>query len=341
MRLLALSDIHGNVTAVRQVRTREGNIFDAIVVAGDIGNEGASEIFGVLSSFMCPVLYVYGNWDNELEYEQSFRPSCAHLHLRSVKCGSISFAGFSGLPAHWGLNPIAKSLRDEVAEVHRAVVQEHSDCEASVDAAVVSIESNHEARTAELAARAKDRRTAGYRTKVTRLENQRDVLTAKARLPLERLEESQEYLAYLEAWDSRRPEIATLNRRAMVDTIRASDAGQRQTIVVTHERLSKTAVDLLSTPMFLFGHKHGFYDRSFAGSRFVNVSVLDNPVTVLRTDGSVDGFRNINAGNYTIVEILSSASDFDVRCVNFEPDFDGWERQDVTIGGVAWADGPK
>jgi len=41
MRLLAISDIHGNVEAVRRLRGRERNAFDAVVVAGDIGSDAA------------------------------------------------------------------------------------------------------------------------------------------------------------------------------------------------------------------------------------------------------------------------------------------------------------
>ena len=37
MRLLAFSDIHNNLVAVRKLRALEKNTFDAIVVAGDIG----------------------------------------------------------------------------------------------------------------------------------------------------------------------------------------------------------------------------------------------------------------------------------------------------------------
>jgi hypothetical protein len=37
------------------------NVFDAIVVAGDIGNDGAPEFFRIMQSFKCPILYVYGN----------------------------------------------------------------------------------------------------------------------------------------------------------------------------------------------------------------------------------------------------------------------------------------
>ena len=62
LKLLAVSDIHGNVEAVKMLRERERNQFDAVVVAGDIGGKAATEIMGVLATFACPVMYVLGNW---------------------------------------------------------------------------------------------------------------------------------------------------------------------------------------------------------------------------------------------------------------------------------------
>jgi predicted phosphodiesterase len=120
MRLLSISDIHGNVDAVRKLRGREGNTFDAVVVAGDIGGDAAAKIMEILVTFFCPVLYIYGNWDRRLPYDADFGPTCHHLHLRPVECCGWSFAGISGIPTSWGLNPIAATLRQEVNRKHNS-----------------------------------------------------------------------------------------------------------------------------------------------------------------------------------------------------------------------------
>lgn len=127
MRLLAVSDIHGNVEAVKMLRERERNRFDAIVVAGDIGGKAATEIMAILATFACPVLYVLGNWDRDLAYDLNFGPSCHHLHLRSIECGGWAFAGFSGLPAGWGKNPIAAALKREVEKKHALATPSRAD----------------------------------------------------------------------------------------------------------------------------------------------------------------------------------------------------------------------
>jgi predicted phosphodiesterase len=110
MRLLAISDIHNNLVAVRRLRTLETNAFDAVVVAGDLGNAAAPQILEILTSFKCPVLYVYGNWDHALDYVSAPLPNVHLIHQNIVTVGDRHFTGFSGCPTQWGNNPIARKL---------------------------------------------------------------------------------------------------------------------------------------------------------------------------------------------------------------------------------------
>src|SRR4051794_41110794 len=123
MRLLAFSDIHHNLVAVRKLRDCEKNRFDAIIVAGDIGNESAAEFFRIVASFECPVMYVYGNWDNKLDYESSFGSRCRLIHSNVVTIGNLSFTGFSGCPTDWGKNPIARTLYGGVQSKNKRLVE--------------------------------------------------------------------------------------------------------------------------------------------------------------------------------------------------------------------------
>jgi len=122
MRFLAFSDIHHNLVAVRKLRASEKNSFDAIVVAGDIGNESAADLFKILATFECPVIYVYGNWDNKLGYKCSFGPCCQLIHSNVITIGNISFTGFSGCPTDWGKNPIARKLYRRIETENKSVV---------------------------------------------------------------------------------------------------------------------------------------------------------------------------------------------------------------------------
>lgn len=120
MRLLAFSDIHHNLGAVRKLRASVTNSFDAIVVAGDIGGESANEFFKIFSTFKCPVLYVFGNWDHELSYSKVYGDNCHLIHSNVVTIGGLHFTGFSGCPTSWGKNPIARRILTKAKKADRA-----------------------------------------------------------------------------------------------------------------------------------------------------------------------------------------------------------------------------
>jgi hypothetical protein len=109
------------------LRASEQNSFDAIIVAGDIGGESAAEFFGILATFDCPVVYVYGNWDHELSYKTSFGPDCHLVQSNVIMIGRIGFTGFSGCPANWGKNPICRKLRRRIETENRSVVDALND----------------------------------------------------------------------------------------------------------------------------------------------------------------------------------------------------------------------
>jgi hypothetical protein len=122
MRFLAFSDIHHNLVAVRKLRALEKNSFDAIVVAGDIGNESAADFFKILATFKCPVMYVYGNWDNKLGYKTSFGQHCHLIYSNVITISNIGFTGFSGCPTDWGENPIARKIYRQIETENKSVV---------------------------------------------------------------------------------------------------------------------------------------------------------------------------------------------------------------------------
>jgi hypothetical protein len=86
------------------------------------------------------------------------------------------------------------------------------------------------------------------------------------------------------------------------------DIGRERTVVVTHERLPRSYEDLAGVPLFIYGHRHGFEDKTDRGSRFVNVSALENCVTVRPIDPeSVKwDLRNVDVGGYVILDIDAS-----------------------------------
>ena len=185
------------------------------------------------------------------------------------------------------------------------------------------------------------RPASAYQAQLQKLEGAHRKQVGKAWLPLDRLGNTKVYKAYARELSTRRTEILTRNRTALVDTVAASGVDPQRVVVVTHERLYRTGLDMPRVRLFLFGHRHGFADTSFQGARFVNVSALDQAVIVKpagKKRVTEDDYRNINTGNYAIIETGSSEA-FEIRCVCFEPDFERWKLVgDFRIHGAPWVE---
>jgi Icc-related predicted phosphoesterase len=92
MRLLALFDIHNNVSCVRKLREQETNRFGALVVAGDIGRQRAAEVLAILKTFACPIVFVNGNWDDGGEAAPLRNRWLKSAHLRVVRIGELNWS---------------------------------------------------------------------------------------------------------------------------------------------------------------------------------------------------------------------------------------------------------
>ncbi|WP_026784629.1 metallophosphoesterase family protein [Pleomorphomonas koreensis] len=302
MRFLLVSDIHDNVTAVHQLRNLEQNRFDAIVVAGDIGSKTAAETLGLLATFACPVLYVYGNWDYRLGYDENFGVGCHHLHLASFACGPLSFIGFSGCPTHWGRNPIGECLYKQVDDRHAEIVKSKADAEEAFKVAKAEIETEFASLLEELRG---GRKRPLARAKTEALEQKRDARVHKLRASVDKIEQSEPYQDFVNERWAVRATILAENRRALAEMIQQSAAPASQTIVVTHERMPAIADEFKGVPLFLFGHRHVFADTMFKGVRFINMAALDIRLLVESKGNELQGwdrFRNVNVGNYGVME---------------------------------------
>ena len=76
----------------------------------------------------------------------------------------------------------------------------------------------------------------------------------------------------------------------------------------------------------MFGHRHGFSDHIYKGTRYLNVSVLDDPITARprnKRRWSYEDCRNINGGNYVIVEMGRSGIEA-VKSVAVQREYEKW-----------------
>lgn len=300
MKLLAISDIHGQTHAVHRLRALEGNTFDSILVAGDIGRDlvSTSEVFLILSSFNCPILYVYGNWDHSLAYNYSFAENAHHLHNKCFALGDFVFAGFSGVPENWGANPW-------VAPVTDAILARQNQSLAAIKSQIATEE---EALNRLLATKS-DTSAETEKTFSARVKSKRQELNM-LRGKRTRLEASHQ-----RELDDRFKDIIEANRKALLE--RMAPYSQNRTIVITHGRLTRTAQDMPEVPLFLFGHTHGYTNTRIKQSQFINVSALDHVVPVMpeqSTERLWKVMRGADIGAYTVIEI---SKDEEIRAASY------------------------
>jgi predicted phosphodiesterase len=306
MRILAVSDIHSNMSCVNKLRAVESNRFDVVVVAGDMGNAIAQPLLQTLSTFDCPVVYVYGNWDNKLEYSAEFTQTAKLLHLEPRTIGELTFAGFSGCETHWGRNPIALRIYEEVDDRHREIVLALRDAEENNQCMERAIDIAREQTLLELQRKTKDQQSSTYRVRFAALERQYEKDIDLAYKPVDRLKRSRAFRAYQKDGLVADGDILPQNRSAMIKCLAGSRIDPGSVILVTHQRFAHINRFCPGTFMHLYGHTHGFKHSIFKGTHCVNVSVLDRLqglVPKTARDSHTDEFYNVNAGTYTVIEI--------------------------------------
>ncbi len=98
MKILAVSDLHGNVKPL--INYLRDNRSDLIIIAGDITHFGpaelAEDILKEVSSFQIPVLAIPGNCDPESLHINIDNSPAINLHARSLVVKDIGFSGFGG-----------------------------------------------------------------------------------------------------------------------------------------------------------------------------------------------------------------------------------------------------
>lgn len=95
MKLLVLSDLHGDYSQVEAIRSKAGD-FDAVVISGDITNFGPDEIaYRLLEMFNVPIMTVPGNCDN-ISLLKILEEKTISLHNSSHTIGELTFVGIGG-----------------------------------------------------------------------------------------------------------------------------------------------------------------------------------------------------------------------------------------------------
>jgi predicted phosphodiesterase len=326
MKLLALSDVHNNLVVARKMRAQERNVFDAIVVGGDLGGNAAVELFGVLKTFKCPIMYVYGNWDDGLRYDQSFGKSAHLLHMNVVEHERFAFVGYSGCQANWGHNPIALKILGETPATRVSVSADIEKVFLEYRHKKAEIERMHERRVARLNRPAMTRRSKLYKQQLKLLAEKQESEIAEAKKPLQLVVSTQLRAERTDLIKMRelKQEVLRLNREELLKAIQESGVSHDRLITVTHERTPWKYIGHSS--LHVFGHRHGFSDHLYKGTRYINVSALDGAITARPSHlrkWSYDDCRNINGGNYVIIEI-GSTGNIVAKSVALPSEYERW-----------------
>jgi len=142
MKLLALSDLHGDYSKVDAIKHCAGNI-DAVLIAGDITNFGPdSDANKLLDMFDVPILAIPGNCDHPSILETLEKSDAINLHKTCHAIGEVDFIGLGGsnttpfnTPFEMTDQDIEKSLEDlfDKSRASRTVLLSHAPPRGYVD----------------------------------------------------------------------------------------------------------------------------------------------------------------------------------------------------------------
>lgn len=270
MRFLVLSDIHDNIGHVRLLRDQEDNDFNALIVAGDIGDTIAQEFFEVTDSFACPAYCVYGNWDNGLEYRPALSRFARLIHHSIEQVGDLYLTGFSGCPSGWGNNPAFRLEMSRVESHHRAILDELAKLqEEARQYARAGVEVEWKVKRITLGVeggKRKPRRRLSQDEKALRRLNSeiQKTITSKAYRPYQQ--------DRMRAYDN----VLAENRRQLLELIHTRGIPEDRLVVVTHQRLYKLADDGLNPLLHVFGHVHEYAFHKFKATYYLNAAAVDN-----------------------------------------------------------------
>lgn len=274
---LAISDIHDNLRAVRKLRALEKNTFDAVIVAGDMGNKKDDDIMNILSSFECPILFVYGNWDNTQSYDKKFSQNCIHLHQKIVFINGYSFTGFSGCQASWGENPIAKEIISKTELKYEEYTKMISEIRSNAYKESAPIRETHSLACKKYLdlINTKNKQAKAYKKELEKISEEKTRQLKKIYHELDKILKSKAYNKYLKDLFKAYKDSEIANRLELFRILKNENCDFSKTFLITHDRLFKTHTEAPNLFCHIFGHRHGFKHTIFKGTQFINVSALD------------------------------------------------------------------
>lgn len=343
LRILSFSDIHDNIQSVRKLYSETyDQIFDLIIVAGDIGSKNINEFFSIMAKYGCPIYYVLGNWDYDIRYDLQY-PNSEHLHLQIKEIGGYYFTGFSGCSASWGCNPIYKQVKKEIQKPHREILELVSKARRNQKQNILGIKNDFREKINECKNGYEDSRDKKCIKAVKTLLRKKDLKIAQAGNEYRKLLRSKKYNSYNRDLAQISKETDKRNKASLFELIKNSSYPQDKFIIVSHHRIFRLGENVSNPCLHIFGHRHTFKHTNHKGLHCLNVSALDMLVQVgpkrieeiIKKHGPVtfhpkcfESFYDANVGNYAIVEIDDNRN-VKVHACHMTIDNDKWTPVDV------------
>jgi predicted phosphodiesterase len=310
MKLLVFSDIHDNISRVRQIRKLERNIFDAIVIAGDIGSKHLEEFTKILDSFSCPVMMVFGNWDYASDYKTQLSVNCKLLHLNVIKIKDYYFAGFSGCETSWGKNPIYLEEKEKVNIAHSQVLLKLLNARKKVEKNKEKIELRFKEKSDLMRFNSKDQRKIRFKKRIEELNEEKELALEKTGKAISRVIHSKKYKLYsMEIGECSKIALRR-NRDILFKKIIKSKLPVEKLVVITHERLYRFVEEGITPLLHIYGHVHQYKFNFFRGTHYLNAAAVDNGMSAFF------GSKNLRPEGYCVVELVDK--NVLVNRINFE-----------------------
>ncbi len=287
MKALVFSDIHNNMASVQALRDAEGNDYDALIVAGDLGNESAQAMLQIFDTFDCPVYFVLGNWDSLVEYVPQPTSNCTLVHNNIHRLGDYWITGHSGCWSNWGKNPIYLSEVAASTERHSVTLSQLMELEFAYSQATQELDAVFEKRRTELAIKKSKLEPKEYRQKAKKLRDLKASKCSTLYKPVEKFKAAPDYSKFLnDQWECAN-RANSRQRLEILNIIRESALPQDRLILLTHDRLYKLAEDEIFPLLHVFGHKHEYKFNYFKGTSYLNASALDSSQFLIDEGGWV------------------------------------------------------
>jgi len=299
IKILTFSDIHNNISAVQSLRDQETNEYDAIVIAGDIGNYIWPEILAIIDTFECPAYFVYGNWDSRQPYIRKLSSNGILLNHTVEFHKGYYFTGFSGCETHWGMNPLLTEQVDFINSTYQDEIEvrekEQVDAKMRIENLIKTVSSTYlkNRRSIKKATSKKD--TKRFDSEVLELRKWKVIELDKITSQTIDAVESSGYKKYKGEIYAAHNKTLSLNRNKLFTAIRRSNIPNNRLIIISHDRLTKISEEKIPAALHIFGHRHTYKLTKMGASHYLNTAQLDSSIDMES--------RSRLGGGYCIVKL--------------------------------------